>query len=254
VDDTTSGSELARLFGVVSPRLRSIGTPVAALLTIAALVSSCTDSRSSAEAPLPTIGLDGSVGTFDVDTAEDPTDVDSVVMIGDSITVGSKEPLEAELNALGFDAVVIEAQNGKRMARTAGENPSGASIAQFITADGEDRSNELWVVALGTNDVNQYGSSDEIAAAVNEVLDRVPDESPLIWVDTFYAGEPDGAALVNSIIEARLERRGNAVIAPWSQFASGDGVMTSDGVHPTSAGAKVFAAVVAATAASFLDR
>ena len=55
----------------------------------------------------------------------------------------------------------------------------------------DDHSDELWVVALGTNDIGQYSSSDEIAAAVNEVIDAVPDESPLVWVDTYFRDQAE---------------------------------------------------------------
>ena len=71
-------------------------------------------------------------------------------------------------------------------------------------------------------------SPDEIAAAVNEVLDRVPDEAPLVWVDTYFRDRPEQQELVNSIIRDRVERRGNSVIAPWSAFAPEDGVLTSE--------------------------
>ena len=47
-------------------------------------------------------------------------------------------------------------------------------VADFITGGDDDHEGELWVVALGTNDVNQYGSPDELAVAVDEMLDAVP--------------------------------------------------------------------------------
>jgi lysophospholipase L1-like esterase len=232
---------------VVSPRL----APIVAVALLALPLHACTDTDTSA-APLPTIGLDGDVTLETIDTAS----VDSVVMVGDSITVASTEALEQRFAELGFDEIVIEAQNSKRMAESFGDNASGAAIARFITGAADDAdadaAGDLWVVALGTNDINQYSSPDDVAAAVNEVLDSVPDESPVVWVDTYYRDRADGAAMVNEVVASRLERRGNAVVAPWSAYAAGDGVLIDDGVHPTSTGEQVFASVVAATASRFL--
>ena len=79
------------------------------------------------------------------------------------------------------------------------------------------------------------------------MLDAVPDDVPLVWVDTYYRDEPEGAAVINAIVADRLSRRGNSVMAPWNAFAAGDGIVRSDGVHPTEAGTLVFADVVGAT-------
>ncbi len=179
--------------------------------------------------------------------------IDSIVMIGDSITKGSTAALEERLEGLGLD-VDIQAENGKRMAVSSGSNPSGSTVAEFMAGGSDDHANELWVVALGTNDIGQYSSADEIAAAVNEVLDAVPDESPVVWVDAYYRDRADQQDIVNSIIRDRVVRRGESVVAPWSEFAIGDGVLSNDGVHPTDDGTDVFAFVVADTVRAFLGR
>jgi len=232
----------------------------AAVLVIAGcFAAGCSEPGTSAsEAPLPTIGLAGDLGEIETipsdivaDTADD---IDSIVMIGDSITVASTPAIEDQLAGLGFDDVSIEAVVGKRIAMSSAGNPSGVKIADFITgAAGGDTDGQLWVVALGTNDVNQYDSPDEIAATVDEMLDAVPDDVPLVWVDTYYRDEPEGAALINAIVADRLSRRGNSVMAPWNAVASGDGVIRGDGVHPSESGTAVFAGVVGATVDDFLD-
>ena len=186
--------------------------------------------------------------------ADGASDIDSVVMIGDSITKGSMPYLDERFGLLGLDHT-IEAENGKRMAVSVNDNPSGAAVAAFLVENGDgDHADEVWVVALGTNDISQYASPDEIAAAVNEVLDEVPADAALVWVDTYIADRPEQTDAVNSIIRQRVERRGDSVIAPWTAFVEGDGVLTGDGVHPTSGGADVFAFVVTDTLRAFLDR
>jgi lysophospholipase L1-like esterase len=253
---------------------------LAVLAAVALATSGCGASGGSgadAEAPLPTVGLGsefGSTGEPGVISgaadaqAEGADNVDTVVMIGDSITRASTSALYERFELMGLEHVLIQSQNSKRMAVSSSGNPSGVAIANYINGDGtvpegsgdsdealdNDHSNELWVVALGTNDINQYSSPDQIAGAVNEVLGSVPDDVPVVWVDTYYRDEPDGASLVNSIVSERLERRGNAVLAPWSFFAVTEGVVSGDGVHPSDSGKDVFAFVVADTVQAFLDR
>ena len=201
------------------------------------------------------LGVEGDPGQLGTEgsVAVDASAVDSVVMIGDSITKGSTPALEERFELLGLDTS-IEAQNGKRMAVSSGANPSGSSVAEFIANSSDDHSNELWVVALGTNDIGQYSSSDEIAAAVNEVLDAVPDESPVVWVDTFYRDQAEQQDIVNRIIRDRVARHGNSVVAPWTEFATTEGVLSNDGVHPRTEGTEVFAFVVTDTVRAFLSR
>jgi lysophospholipase L1-like esterase len=227
-----------------------------ALLAVVALVGCAAASGQSAApatidlgAGLGVVGHPGQVGT-EGQVAANAADIDSVVMIGDSITKGSTPALLDRFDLLGLDTM-IQAENGKRMAVSVEGNPSGATIAGFLESGSDDHANELWVVALGANDVGQYSSPDEIAAAVNEVLDGVPDESPLVWVDTYFRDRPEAQAVLNSIVHDRVTRRGNSVVAPWSSFATAD-VLVADGVHPTPEGTEVFAFVVTDTARAFL--
>ncbi len=235
---------------------------LAAVVAVASALVGC-DAGESAPArvngslPQPAIDVSGdpaAISGAGDSSAAGASDIDSVVMIGDSITKGSMPYLDERFSLLGLDHV-IQAETGKRMAVSVRDNPSGAALAAFLAENGDgDHSDEVWVVALGTNDISQYAGPDEIAAAVNEVLDEVPDEAALVWVDTFIADRPDQSDMVNSIIRQRVERRGDSVIAPWTAFVEGDGVLTGDGVHPTSGGADVFAFVVADTVRAFLAR
>jgi lysophospholipase L1-like esterase len=238
--------------------------PVAiALVVVAASVLVGCDAAESEPAavnsavPRPAIDTPGDPaaisGAADSNADRAP-DIDSVVMIGDSITKGSMPYLDERFALLGLDHT-IEAENGKRMAVSFRDNPSGAEVAAFLAENGDgDHSDEVWVVALGTNDISQYAGPDEIAAAVNEVLDKVPADAALVWVDTYFGARPDETEAVNSIIRQRVERRGDSVVAPWTAFAEGDGVLTGDGVHPTDGGADVFAFVVTDTVRAFIDR
>jgi lysophospholipase L1-like esterase len=219
---------------------------------------SATSAQPQAELDSGALPVDGDPGELAADgqTARDASNIDSVVMIGDSITRGSIDTLRAEFESLGFDNVAIEAENGKRMVVSSGDNVGGSKVAESLAASSgdTDHANEVWVVALGTNDIGQYAGADEIAAAVNEVIDAVPDDAALVWVDTYFRERPEQTQLVNSIVRDRVGRRGDSVVAPWTAFATQEGVLGGDGVHPTTDGADVFAFVVADTVREFLGR
>ncbi len=210
------------------------------------------------EAPLPTIGLDSELGSLSggtdirrIDTGE----VTTLVMLGDSITVGAQPFLETNFDSLGFERVDVVAQELKRTSVTFGDNASGVDLAAFLATDvGVEPGERMWVVALGTNDISQYPSSDDARIAIEELLNEVPDDDPLLWINTYFEGRPDDTAEVNTAIEQAVAARGNATIARWDQLAPTPGVLRSAGVHPHSDGAEVFATFVAAAGADFLQR
>ena len=226
-------------------------------------LAACTTSSSEASSggpggPLPTIGLGSDIGQLsggaDV-RAIDAGAVESIVMIGDSITVGATPALEEQFGQLGFGDVTIVAQQDKRISQTFGDNSSGADIANFLAADSDaPTDSRLWVVALGTNDISQYDDVDEVVSVIQTVLEPIPAEAPLVWVNTYFEARPDDTAEVNAAIEQVIAQRGNATVGRWSDFAPADGVLRSDGVHPNDDGAVVFASVVTATVANFLQR
>ena len=252
----------------VTPRLVR---PVAAACALVGVVLAGCAASTTVESTetMAELGAGGAADvTLDEETAEvvaesltvdDDVDISRIVMIGDSITVGALPYLEERYAALGYPDAVIEAQSGKRINVNAGENPSGTFLAstlvEALEANGDtDHADELWVIALGTNDINQYPSADELGAAIDSLLAAVPAESEIVWIDTAYVGEQEGTDMVNATIVERTERRGDSSIGPWSNVAYREGVLSSDGVHPTEVGSEVFAAtVVAAAADAILD-
>jgi lysophospholipase L1-like esterase len=231
----------------------------AGLLALAACTSTSSEAANGGPpAPLPTIGLGSDIGQLsggaDV-RAIDAGAVRSIVMIGDSITVGATSALEEQFGQLGFGDVTIVAQQDKRIGQSFGDNSSGADIATFLASEMDGSPEEqLWIVALGTNDISQYNDVDDVVPVVESVIASIPDDAPLIWVNTYFEDRPDDTAEVNAAIEQVILRRGNATIGPWSAYAPADGVLRSDGVHPNDQGAVVFASVVTSTVANFLQR
>lgn len=231
---------------IASRRLVTVVLALLSPLLVACTVVTTDSPSGNADAPAPAID--------DRTTAADAADIDTVVMIGDSITNGARPFLEERFDLLGLDHLV-EAVDGKRMASSSSDNPSGAEVAASIAANGDgDHTDEIWVIALGTNDIGQLDTDDEIAAAVDEVLAEVPAEVAVVWVDTWISERPEESAVVNAVIRERMGERGGGVLAPWTAVAEDDGVLTGDGVHPTTEGADVFAFVVTDTVRRFLAR
>lgn len=169
----------------------------------------------------------------------------TVAVVGDSLTVAAADHLRDALVALDLDVLAIDAQVGRRM--TVGETDrlyTGADVVELLTAQ---LSPELWVIAVGTNDVGQYDDEAAVAEHVAALLDRLPDDVPVVWVDTWIRGRDEQTARVNRAIRQVLDRRDDAVVVEWSAHATDEGVISGDGVHLTDGvGRQRFAAVVAA--------
>ena len=211
---------------------------LAALLAVGGLgAAACSSDREVVSAP--------PVGTVEVAPVTIPplaspsstpaVAVDSVAMVGDSITAGSRAALDAGFAALGLDDVEIDAVSGRRML-VDGSMTSGLDAIEDIA---ESESTDLWVIALGTNDVGNY-RVDEYGPAITELLAAIPADAPLIWVDTYLDGRPEESAAFNDVLRMTLAARGRATVADWSTIAPEDDVL-ADGVHPSELGAQAFA-------------
>ncbi|WP_420451622.1 GDSL-type esterase/lipase family protein [Ilumatobacter sp.] len=188
--------------------------------------------------------------------AERPAAVAEIVVIGDSITVGATPSLEEQLALAGYPVTIL-AQEGKRMDADPGGNTSGTDLATSLASEPDpelaaDPAERLWVVALGTNDIGNSTEVDDIVAVVDEVLEPIPDDAPLIWIDTWIAHRAEGSELMNAAIERALDERGNATVGRWSELATDPGVLSGDGVHPSDRGSIEFATLVAETVEDFV--
>jgi lysophospholipase L1-like esterase len=201
---------------------------IGALLALAA----CSADRDPSVAP-------SSTTTAVAGSAVPPTvpaiPVDSVAMVGDSITVGSMEALEQQFATLDLDDLEIDAESGRRMLRDDLTGSGMAAVSEIV----DDGPPDLWVIALGTNDVANYGP-DEYRPAIAELLAEVPADAPLVWVDTYLDEFPEESAAFNAELRAALAERGRATVVDWSAIAPDDGVLF-DGVHPSGYGIEQFA-------------
>lgn len=215
---------------------RHVVRSVALLTAVVLAVAGCSDSSGS--------------------TADDPTGEDrgaegfgdgtpSVVVVGDSITFMSSDLIREELTAAGVEVLEINAQVGRRMlvGVSGGVPYSGVDIIDFI-ANGTNPP-DLWVVALGANDVGSYTGVDRYAEVIAELVSHVPDGAPIVWVDTWHRNERERAEQLNEAARSVLDDRDDTLVVPWSDHGEDEGIIEPDGVHPTPAGSRLFAELIA---------
>ena len=100
----------------------------------------------------------------------------------------------------------------------------------------------------GTNDVGQYDDPEEYAELIDTVLEMLPDDVPLVWVDTYRRRPCEQTKQFNEILLDEVGQRDDSVVASWHDQASRNAetdVLRDDGVHPNEHGRVVFAALVA---------
>jgi lysophospholipase L1-like esterase len=216
-------------------RLRSRRLLVAvALLPV---LGACSSDRTAEGSGSP----NGTTGTTPPSTAPP---VRSMVMVGDSITNGSEVELREQLAALDVEIESIDAEDGRRILHD-GFVDSGLQAVTALAA----RAPDLWVIALGTNDVGQYEEAD-YASVIEELLDAVPADAPVVWVDVYVESSPEASAQFNAALRDQLAERGAAAVVAWGSLADDDGVLR-DGIHPSGYGIEQFAEMVTSAVAHY---
>lgn len=166
----------------------------------------------------------------------------TVAVVGDSLSVQSEPALEAALETLSLEIVGFDAVQGRRI-RSATELTTSGVDAVEATLDGAEP--DLWVIALGTNDVDAL-DREGYREAVEELLAGVPDGAPVIWVDAWVERWIDDAKQANEVLREVAAERPGMTVVDWFQFGDDPGLISDDGVHLTDAGELKFAEQVAA--------
>ena len=132
-----------RVHAVTSGRLAA-----ALAVSMLAALTSCAADRGGATAPPFEDAGTTSIGAAAAPTTEPP--IQSIAMVGDSITNGSKVELLEQLATLGVEIKAIDAEDGRRIAAGDSITPGIDAVRALAAGDAPD----LWVIALGTNDVD----------------------------------------------------------------------------------------------------
>jgi lysophospholipase L1-like esterase len=216
--------------------------------------------RAEGTAPRGVVTVDGvfdenasTVGAKPIITVGDPAQdriaATSMAMVGDSITAGSADAIRYTLAANGFVDMNIDGQTSRRIEEGDGKGSPLSGIRTLYTMLGDPAiTPDVWVIALGTNDVGQYSDPEEYRRLIDAVLAMLPDGMPLVWVDTYRYDHKDAAVAFNAILVQELGKRDHSVVASWYDQASRNAdtrVLRDDGVHPNDHGRVVFAALVA---------
>jgi lysophospholipase L1-like esterase len=238
---TASGRHPAEWSAVATPLAgRRLARAAALVAVVMVGLSACGgDDEASDGATVPVYSGAVPQANEAIDLRPAPSgEVHDVAMVGDSITVASTDEIEKAVQSLGVD-LTIRAEVGRRIGN--GETPApGTSIVDEILADDTP---DLWVIALGTNDLGQFDTDEEYQAAIENLLSLIPSGTPVAWINTYVVAKPDESAQFDAALQSVLQRRGRATIGNWAVLADGDGVL-SDGIHPTDDGATLFAGVV----------
>src|ERR687893_80593 len=147
----------------------------------------------------------------------------SVIVVGDSLEVGSAPHLRA---ALGSTAVEIDAEKG----RTSSQGVS-------VLADRLRPQHEVIVFPLGTNDLSVDAFATSLAAAAQLAGGRC------MVVATIVRRRPPASEL-NRVV-ASLAATGEVQVADWRAASSAPGVLGRDGTHATGAGYALRASLLA---------
>lgn len=165
----------------------------------------------------------------------------TVAIVGDSLTVSAIEEIDEAVSRLGVTSVVIDGRESRRMVAGSSDLPSGLSAIAGILDESDP---ELWVVALGTNDVGAQVGSDRFRDDLGSTLRAIPADDAIVWVDLYIRDMDESTRTANGQIRDALRTRRGAVV-DWYSHGAVDGLITGDGVHLTERGQQEFAAAIA---------
>ena len=125
------------------------------------------------------------------------------------LSTGASSPTGRALVAtggvrLGFgatrDVVMVDGAQNRRM--THGDRPDpGIDIVERIAAVADP---ELWVIALGTNDVGAEVTPERFGEDVKTVLAAIPADAPVVWVDVFIRDRQRQVETANLVLREML--------------------------------------------------
>lgn len=166
----------------------------------------------------------------------------SVAVIGDSIALSAEPYVTGALEGLGIDVVGYDAVESRRMVNGSGAVSSGRNAIRDIVAFGEDP--DLWLVALGTNDVGAFTGREAWQVAIDELMAEIPDDADVVWVDTWAWPLDEYAVDFNDALRDELRPRDDVWVLDWHTRAGEEGLVVADGVHLTENGRIEFARLI----------
>ena len=163
-----------------------------------------------------------------------------VLVVGDSLTVGTEPWLSAVVGGQGWTLTGVDARVGRGV-------PEGLSV---LRTDIASLAQGTVVVALGTNDLNSTAA--QVAGWLASAR-RIVGSRRLIWINLCLAGQPGtwlGSYRQINRWLADYAPRYQVQVADWCSFATRSGIQPGpDGIHYAPAAYRQRAAFYAATIA-----
>lgn len=186
----------------------------------------------------------------------------TVAIIGDSLTAhmdpdrvlpedGWTE-VPAAFRRAGWGNTWFRAVSGKYIAINDGSRTTMQNIQDCRNALGRDP--DLWVIALGTNDIyHPSRAPDGMAADMQKVFNALGPNSKLMWVNIQVGYTTPQAVTANTIIAQKINARPHSAVADWYGYLgtiSRNGIWGSDNFHHSPYGYDVRDTYMAETAAT----
>jgi hypothetical protein len=184
---------------------------------------------------------------------ERPPMPETAVVIGDSIAKSAQDIVSDSIELQGIELLEFDAMESRRMAMWGGADlPSGAAAIDDVIDAGDEP--ELWIVALGTNDVGAGTDPQTVRDDIDEILDLIPDDAHLIWIDAWVRDLDQRARAFNLLLRATLADRPDTLVLDWHELAETDGLVQDDGVHLTERGRLEYARMIGRALRDHFDR
>lgn len=168
----------------------------------------------------------------------------TVAVVGDSLTLSAVDEITTELTGLGLEVLVVDGVESRRMAVGSSARPSGLEAIRTIREEFDDDP-DLWVIALGTNDVAAQIDEQRFRDDLRAALAGVDPDTPVVWVDIWIRDRRDAVVAANGVIRDELaDRASPSGVVGWFAHGGGDGLVTADGVHLTDRGQDAFATAI----------
>ncbi|MGB8860392.1 MAG: GDSL-type esterase/lipase family protein [Ilumatobacteraceae bacterium] len=154
-----------------------------------------------------------------------------VALVGDSLTFAAWGELPAVFLHKKWGPFQLEARSGRKTTTTLASATSGLEAVRRIRDGGFDP--ELWIIALGTNDVRPtYGKPGTAAAMVDAMMAEIGPGHDVIWVNVYLRDSPAETDAFNEVLRKAATRHRRLTIADWlSVVLANPQWVTADGVH-----------------------
>ena len=160
-----------------------------------------------------------------------PGDGRRVLVLGDSLTRDSQEPMTKYLAESGWTPTF----------RCWGSKRLDWGLDQVKRAKQLNQLPEYVIVALGTNDIS-WEQPATTERRVNTMLDRLGPDRQVLWVDldiAYSTFSMTRADWFNKMIRQVAKDRPNLKVVPWEKIARQENAARFDGIHYGTSGYKL---------------